>query len=1825
MAENQESQAQSQVQLEGGTYEIIRNRLEQHASELRSRLDKLNHARKETFGSIETRLIGNERISTDNNCTPRDMVPIGANMLFGYNVQLGLRSETTLADVFADYTFSEGAFHKQSLSLIEDAQFVADFQNLYKYYKKTYFAKFMTIGPHLFMKFRVGKNPKDFKTFKWLIGDDGTLTYVDNRSDHEFKYPSQLEFEWTRTSRDMHREGRHPHISIDDRVFVETVGGDLTIKVEDNTADGSGIYAEPVENKDQTLDDAEIYYASVGHVILLKIRPYQEKESRYLVFNEKLAEVHRIDAIKDTCVLLPDDHGLIFPRGYYLLNGEFKTFDTDLEDMAFERRVASPNGEDFLYVFYNRISGLYILLSYNLIQQSVATPILCHGFSIFEDGTLVYTRTEEEPQKHHAIQIWQTSFLGPNFKMEAASDDPLFKIGNKDIVRCMAECGELLTLIHKEETYETLYLDMVKKATDVMDSYFWLAQEEAFKLHDVLGGIRESAKSAIDEFEKVVRIKKATREEVQRVGDKTEALLKQVRHAHLEEIGEFVSLLAESRILRGEIISTKERRYVDEAAVEALEQKVGEQVENLSAKCVEFLLDPEALSPYQGRVQTQKSAIDELVKVTEANEIEEQIDQTSRDLEMLIDIVSNLKIEDATQTTRIIDNVSAIYGELNQVKAALKTRRKDLAQAEGVAEFNAQMKLLGQSIINYLDVCDSPDKCETYLTKIMVQLEELESRFSEFDDFIEMLAEKREEAYNAFESKRLQLVESRNKRAASLSSAAERILKGIQNRVAGFENVNEINGYFAGDMMIEKVRSIVGQLMELDDTVKADDIQSRMKTIKEDAVRQLKDRQDLFSEGGNVIQLGRHKFSVNQQNLALTVVQREDDQYFHLTGTDFFEKITDPDFLATREVWNQETVSETREVYRAEFLAFLLLRHIESGAELDLEKASMLNEEDRLELVRKFMGPRYDEGYAKGVHDHDASLLLGALMELRQSLGLLSYDPRARACATIFWYHFCPSGPKAALTQTVGGLAKLLSLFPEHSRTKNYVAELRSLIDRFLETSGLFEAEWSEEAAQYLFRQLLMGEHFKISREAHEIYKKFTGHLRTKNFWLPYQQSVRDLEKDPAKAFNLVRDWVTAYLDQEADHLDLDPEFADEVAAILFCETHDRGDIAESGVSRDIQGLRGDHSLIQKGGYHLNYNDFIAKLTRFERETVPRFRAYQHLKKELVDKFRVELRLDEFQPRVLSSFVRNKLIDEVYLQLIGDNLAKQMGSAGEQKRTDRMGLLLLVSPPGYGKTTLMEYISNRLGLIFMKINGPAIGHDVTALDPASAQNASAREELKKLNLALEMGDNIMIYLDDIQHCNPEFLQKFISLCDGSRRIEGVYKGRTRTYDLRGKKVCVCMAGNPYTESGDKFQIPDMLANRADTYNLGDIIGETQRVFELSYIENCLTSNPVLNKLATRSQKDVYTMIQIAETDSREGTELEGSYTGEEVNEIVNVLKKIMRVRDIILQVNLEYIRSAAQEDAYRTEPPFKLQGSYRNMNKIAEKILPIMNDEELENLITTHYENEAQTLTTGAEANLLKFKTIQGTSNEGELGRWHDIQETYRKKQAMLGVDGEDQFGQVVLQLMNFNEGLGGIRDILGSGLAGLAERGAADEEPDVSLNETRLSPETIAQLRSVFAPVLETVAESGRRHATTLMGHHQKQNETTAKEGRFLLKVLRHQFNLMHHWIKPTYEAVREQDQELDALQAAVKASLGTHGQIIDYLKRLIGEASAPTPAPTASVQPTPRPKPRAEPSARTGEGPVKTKPRPRVPELPDPPKRPPSPPKQDATGKKP
>ncbi|MBN2711295.1 MAG: DNA repair ATPase, partial [Planctomycetes bacterium] len=1574
--------------LETGTYEIIRNRLLSHGEELRGRIDKLNAARKATFGAIEPTLISTERVTTANNCVPRDMIAVGNVLLFGYNVHIGLRSEYTLEDVFACYLYEDHQFRDAGLDIINDEQFRSDFSDLYRYYKSTIFAKFAVIGPHLFMVFRVGKAVSDVKTFKWAI-DGEKLVYMGNRSDHEYRFPSQHEFEWTRCTREMHRNGKFPHVSIEDRIFVETVGGDLTIKVEDNTESGAGIFSEPVDDPDQTLDDSEMNYACVGNLILLKIKPYQEKDYRYIVYSEKAKSALRIDDLQNSCVLLPEDHGLIFSSGYYLQTGEYKTFDNNLPDMLFEKRIPSSNGEDTLYEFFNRESGTYILLSYNMIERVVDTPIVCHGYSLFENGELIYFRAQNEPQKYHAIQIWQTPYTGPNYVTEAEQDSYLYKIGNRDIVRCMAGCNTVLNLITREDSYANLYLDIVKQSTDLLDAYFWIKSDDACNLGQPLLEIRNAAKGAIDEYEKVLRMRRSAVDLLASASQKMSETVSFIRKSRFEHIDEFVKALADLRSVRGEVISLRDVRYMDLTRVDGIEKELGEEAEAMAQKCVEFLLKPESLDPYNERVAAIEEGIPALEKVADAKAVEEEVSSSGSELEMLIDIVSNLKIEDTTQRTTIIESISDIYSNLNRVRSALKNKIQSLASVEGVAEFGSQMKLLNQAVINYLDVCDTPERCEEYLSKVMIQLEELEGRFAEFDEFVVQLSEKREEIYNAFESRKIQLVEVRNKKADALMRSAERILKGIRTRAATMETVTEINGYFASDLMIEKVRDVITQLEKMGDSVKADDVQSRLKTIQQDSVRQLKDKQELFVGGENVIQLGNHHFSVNTQALDLTVVRRDDDMFLHLTGTDFFERITDEKFNATRAVWSQEIVSETDTVYRSEYLAYLIFDSVvNTKDDGKAEELLAMDEKGLAAYTQQFMAPRYAEGYVKGVHDRDASLILRNLLELHRDIGMLRYHTRARALARVFWEQFGDRERKRIIESKMKGFGALTRVFRYRGMQNETFSEIKDRIAAFAASSGLFDETLAPFAAEYLLNVMASGKAHPVSVEAADIHKLFNEHVTKMGASGELSESLGQLGHDVISAFSLLRDWVEVFISANENMKD---EYRDEVAALLYVGGFESKDVSPVSIERKIGGMSGSHALLVEGEYNLHFTGFMVRLENFRSRTVPAFETFQQMKKQFVDEARDEMRLEEFRPRVLTSFVRNRLLDKVYLPLVGDNLAKQIGVVGNNKRTDLMGLLLLVSPPGYGKTTLMEYIANRMGIIFMKINGPAIGHQVTSLDPSEAPNAAAREELEKLSLSLEMGDNVMIYLDDIQHCNPEFLQKFISLCDAQRKIEGVYKGRTRTYDLRGKKVCVVMAGNPYTESGEAFKIPDMLANRADTYNLGDIIGDNAEWFKLSYIENALTSNPVLGKLASRSQKDVLSIIKIAETGVRDGVELEGNYSADEMGEFVSVITKLLRVRDVILSVNLEYIRSAAQADEYRTEPAFKLQGSYRNMNRIAEKVMPVMNHAELELLVMDHYQNESQTLTTGAEANLLKFKELSGKQSETEVQRWKDI------------------------------------------------------------------------------------------------------------------------------------------------------------------------------------------------------------------------------------------
>ncbi|MEV0613345.1 DNA repair ATPase [Nonomuraea sp. NPDC050404] len=1565
--------------LEAGTYEVLRNRLQAQSKALAAAAESLNGERLKVFGGAELRLLGTERIRTENNCVPRDIVSLGDVMLFGYNVFIGLKPETTVADVFAVHRFSRDGdafrFDADRLAALDDPAFGKDFAELYRYYKETSLHQLRRVEGKLLAVFRTG--PADTRVLRWTVSNGGVPKYVDNRGERDHTFPPSHDFEWTPTTRDDHVLGRHPHISIGGEVFVETVGGDLTIKVEDNTESGAGIYAEPVEQPLQSLADADVEYARVGPLILMRIRPYKETDWRHLVFNTRTKAVVRLDGIGQACQRLPEDQGLIFPGGYYLATGVSKTFDTDVTDLEFERMVRSPNGEDVLYVFHARGDGRSLLLPYNVIRKEVANPIVCHGYSLFDDGTMVVFRaTSEEPTRVHPMQVWQTPYVSDTYAAaQPAGTGPLERIGNAELVRGISDALSVARMVEEMAPSAGTFEGLIAACTRTFDSYHWLGEHG---LRGPLADVRATAEQVLDEYENVEQL---TRQASQTLATATEETTELLRRSGAEDpatADAWVTLLATLRRAQGHLVTLREVRHIDLAALDALSESVLEELGSAGRRAVTFLSGQDAFTAYHAAVEALAADAAAIGTVAEAAPVADRLAEQAEGLEVVTEVVGSLDIGDATVRTSILGRIAEVLGGVNRARALLDGRRRELLGTEGRAAFAAEFALLGQAVTGALAMADNPAKCDEQLGRLMLQVENLESRFGESEDFAAQLSAKRDEVYEAFSARKQTQLDDLARRADRVFASAERILGSITRRLAALPSLDEVNTYFATDPMVAKVRSAAGELRGLGDAVRAEELDGRIKAAQQEAGRALRDRLDLFSDGGETLRLGSHRFAVNTQPIDLTLVPHDGAMNFAITGTDYRSPVPDS-FADTRPFWDQVLVSESAQVYRAEYLAASLLDSATPGAPL-------------ADLVRQAAESRYDEGYERGVHDHDATTILDTLLRLREGAGLLRYPAEVRAAAQLFWTFGTDEVSRKTFATRAVSLVRARTVFGAGPALGALAAELEALITRFSAELGM-GVPVAGLAGEYLVEELgttptgfVTG---KAAREVLDGFRHALGPAKTREF-------EEDLKALPlAERLQLAHAWLSAYHQGT--------EVAESIA-VQLCDLprHDSG----AATVETVDGLLGAHPRIKDRKLELRLEEVLTRTRRFAREQVPAYRGYQRRRSELVEAERRRLRLEEYKPKVMSAFVRNRLLDEVYLPLIGDNLAKQLGAAGAGKRTDQMGLLLLISPPGYGKTTLMEYVASRLGLVFVKVNGPALGHGVTSLDPADAPDATARQEVEKISFALETGNNTLLYLDDIQHTSPELLQKFISLCDAQRRIEGVWNGRTRTYDLRGKRFAVCMAGNPYTESGKRFRIPDMLANRADVWNLGDVLSGREELFALSYIDNALTSNPVLAPLSGRDRSDVELLIRLARGDTTvRPDQLRHPYTKPELDPILSVLAKLVRVQEVVLANNRAYIASAGQSEAARTEPPYRLQGSYRNMNKLAERIVPAMNDAELEAVIDDHYLGEAQTLTSDAEANLLKLAELRGRLTPVQAQRWAEVKAAYLKAKALGGAE----------------------------------------------------------------------------------------------------------------------------------------------------------------------------------------------------------------------------
>lgn len=281
--------------------------------------------------------------------------------------------------------------------------------------------------------------------------------------------------------------------------------------------------------------------------------------------------------------------------------------------------------------------------------------------------------------------------------------------------------------------------------------------------------------------------------------------------------------------------------------------------------------------------------------------------------------------------------------------------------------------------------------------------------------------------------------------------------------------------------MVEKVRGIVDQLTELEDAVRVEDLRSRLKTIREDAIRQLKDRQDLFEDGGDAIRLGKHRFAVNTQPVDITTVLRDGSLCLHLTGTQFFEPLQHPDLEAARDLWQQELISENDNVYRAEYLAVDLF---DQG----------LGKTDPEVAVLNAIGKRLSEGYVKGVHDGDATRILEGLWKIHGQIGLLRFEPSVRAAGRLWWDTLIEEDQRVHLVRWIEGFANLAKVFPG----ARPAAEFRQRLTQLIQSASicgqeplLFPEVQPEQVAEYLFAELVQGSQPVVSQTAIDLYKGF--------------------------------------------------------------------------------------------------------------------------------------------------------------------------------------------------------------------------------------------------------------------------------------------------------------------------------------------------------------------------------------------------------------------------------------------------------------------------------------------------------------------------------------------------------------------------------------------------------------------------------------------------------------------------------------------------------------------------------------------------------------
>jgi hypothetical protein len=223
----------------------------------------------------------------------------------------------------------------------------------------------------------------------------------------------------------------------------------------------------------------------------------------------------------------------------------------------------------------------------------------------------------------------------------------------------------------------------------------------------VLGQIRANVEQIIDEFEKVLALRKRAGEALAEAVAKQAELDKRTDYAHWKDIDRFMLGMSQLRSQRGHLISLREVRYIDLAALDALEKKTAELFDKVSKAAVVYLANNDALPP-SARSSMRSCDGQQGGEGRRPGADAKEHRGARQGLEVLSETIATLQVDDPTVRTQILEGLSETFAHMNRVRAELANRKRSLSEGEDKAEFAAQFRLFGQATGTALAMAETP-------------------------------------------------------------------------------------------------------------------------------------------------------------------------------------------------------------------------------------------------------------------------------------------------------------------------------------------------------------------------------------------------------------------------------------------------------------------------------------------------------------------------------------------------------------------------------------------------------------------------------------------------------------------------------------------------------------------------------------------------------------------------------------------------------------------------------------------------------------------------------------------------------------------------------------------------------------------------------------------------------------------------------------------------------------------------------------------------------------------------------------------------------------